>query len=192
MKTNYMSNHSIRLALLAGSLIALNAFAQPPEGGKPEGERRGPPPEMRERIKERFDRNEDGKLGPGERRAMQIAGEMRKDADKDGDGKLSEEERAAFREAVEARRAEMLKKFDTDGDGVLSEEERAEMQKARREEMKKVLLEKFDADGDGVLSDEERAKAREEMQKRREGNRPPRKGDGEGPGRRPGPPPEGE
>lgn len=108
--------------------------------------------------------------------------EMRQKYDKDGDGKLSEEERAALREDMEKRhgkrggerpsREEITEKYDADGDGELSEEERA----ALREDMEKrhgkrspreEIMEKFDTDGDGELSDDERAAMRKAFEERR-------------------------
>ncbi|MDA0836805.1 MAG: EF-hand domain-containing protein [Planctomycetota bacterium] len=143
-----------------------------------------------------------GKPGEGDRR---ISEEMRKKFDADGDGKLNEDERAALKEAMKKRlHADAIKKFDKDGDGELNEEERAaarEAGKNRRggrddagkgdreggkgrhnfddlpEKVKARLTEKFDADGDGKLNDEEKAKAKEEMQKRREGRKEGGKGD---------------
>ena len=68
---------------------------------------------------------------------------MRQKYDKDGDGKLSEEERATLRKDMEKRRAkegdkhserptreQIMQRFDVDGDGELSEKERIAMREA--------------------------------------------------------------
>jgi len=177
MKTSQLQK-GILLAVL--SAVSFSVRAQPGEGRRP-----GPPPEVRERVRERMDKNGDGEMDADERRAMRRRMEMRKESDADGDGRLNEEERAAHREKMEARRAEHIKRFDADGDGELSPEERAKARETVREETRARMLERFDADGDGELSREERAKAREER-----GPRMPPPGEGRPPRRGPPPPPE--
>ena len=99
-----------------------------------------------------FDKDGDGKLSKGERKA---AKEARKAAfieknDTDGDGKLSKGERKA---AHEAKKAEILAKFDEDGDGELNEEERQAAREANPRHHKKGRHKKIGNKGKGKRGD---------------------------------------
>ena len=122
------------MRVLTASMALLVPLAMASLSSAQERERpRGPNPEMRQKMIEKFD--------------------------KDGDGKLNEEERAAAREFMQERRArrdgeggppwardgerpqgpnpemrqKMIEKFDKDGDGKLNEEERAAARKFMQE-----------------------------------------------------------
>ena len=142
-------------------------------------------PKVGEGIRDKYDRNDDGKLGPRERAKLgkdfhaklKDKREERREKivdkfDGDGDGKLTGDERAAAREALKkfhhakhflawkkrhpALWKKILAKYDADGDGKLGEAERQALRQACAELRDKVL-EKFDKDGDGKLSAAERA-----------------------------------
>ncbi len=111
--------------------------------------------------------------------------EIRDRYDKDGDGKLSESELEQLKKDRDARqdksgerptREEIIERFDKDGDGELNEEERAAARKAMGQHKggpdgerpsREEILEKFDTDGDGELSEEERKAMREAFEARR-------------------------
>ena len=118
-------------ALCTVFVLASTAQADPGDGPGRHGGRRGIPPQLREKLLEKFDTN--------------------------GDGKLDETERAAAKVAMQAKRAErkqqVLERFDADGDGQLNEAERAAAKAAFKAKMK----ERFDENGDGQLDETERA-----------------------------------
>ncbi len=138
-------------------------------------------PKVGEGIRDKYDGNEDGRLGPRERAklgkdAHEKAVERREKIvdkfDADGNGKLTGDERAAAREALKkfhnakhflawkkrhpALWKKVLAKYDADGDGKLGEAERQALREACQERREKIA-EKFDKDGDGKLSAKERA-----------------------------------
>ncbi len=151
-------NLSKTLILIAAGTLSfsmLNAEAPAEKGAR------------NEKRMERFDKNEDGQLGPREKRRAKHARKMREEFDTDGDGKLSEDEKANLKAAVEAKRAEMVKKYDTDGNGELSDAEKQAAREARRGEARQKMMEKLDTDGDGQLSESEKAAAFDAMLERR-------------------------
>jgi hypothetical protein len=122
-------------ALCAALLLASTARADPSERRG----RRGIPPQLREKLLEKFDAN--------------------------GDGKLDETEREAAKAAMQAKRAErkaeILERFDADGDGQLNEQEKA----AAKEAFKAKMKERFDANGDGELDATERRALKRAMRR---------------------------
>lgn len=78
--------------------------------------------QARERILQKFDTDNDGRLTGAEREAFREAMKARRG----GEGR-----QGARRGANPERRAGILKRFDTDGDGVLSEQERQALRKAK-------------------------------------------------------------
>lgn len=109
--------------LILATCLTLSAFAEKPEGKRPERDEGREA--RRERMLKKFDADGDGKLSESERASARETMERRKTmADTDGDGKVSEAER-------EAAKAEMMKKLDTNGDGEVSEEERKAGRKGR-------------------------------------------------------------
>jgi len=203
-----MTARTLLVTLAAGAVLfaAAPLFAQPedpPPGpgpafggpggpcgpGGPARGRRPLPPELREKLLEKFDEDGDGHLSPEERKAARQAlrdrmkerhEKMLEKFDADSDGKLNEDERQAARQAhrdrMKERHEKMLEKFDADGDGQLSKEERKAWLASLPEPVRKrlvahhkrrqKLLEKFDADGDGHLSPEERRAARQAWRER--------------------------
>ncbi len=148
---------------------------------------------LRIRIKEHFDKNDDGKLDADERRDLKdaIDGHPRmklalvrlgiqprrhvwkriKGAyDADNDGELDAAERKALAAAVEARcearKERILGKFDKDADGKLDDGELRDAIKAGiqlRVARLKELFGKVDTNDDGRIDDAEREAAREAL-----------------------------
>jgi len=73
-------------------------------------------------------------MGRGHRMGRDVRGRMLEKYDANQNGQLDPEEKAAFERDREARHAEMLKRFDADGDGKLSESERDAMRQEFRKE----------------------------------------------------------
>ncbi len=148
-------------------------------------------PKVGERIRDKYDRNDDGKLGSRERAKLRKdfrekardKREERRDNivnrfDKDDDGKLTGDERLAARDALKKFHhgkhfaawkkshsklwKKLLGKYDADGNGKLDEAERKALREACGERREK-LVEKFDKDGDGKLNAKERAALRRAM-----------------------------
>ncbi|MFY9342004.1 MAG: hypothetical protein WAT39_05925 [Planctomycetota bacterium] len=148
----------VRTFALAASLFAPLLVAQEPKPvpGKPT-------------VKERLDRNDDGKVGPRERAAAKGL----------HDGWMAEWKSFAARNPEASRR--MLAKADTDGDGELSPAERKAAHEAmtqwRREhvqddwqqfvaehpEAAKKMKAEIDKNGDGKIDEVERKLAHERM-----------------------------
>lgn len=158
-------------------------------------------PEMRERLLERFDADEDGVLSDSEREAARAAMQERRAEhiarmiekfDADGDGALNGEELAQaeqakqrFERAKDRRghrgkrghdrlRAELRERFDANEDGRLDEAEREAARafmEEKKGEMKARFLEQWDADGDGQISDVEKQAARDAHRARMEERR---------------------
>ena len=145
---------------------------------------------LRERIKNHFDKNGDGKLDHDERQDLKdaIGGHPRMKLellkigvkarrhvlkrivwayDVDNNGSLDAGERAALKAAIqercESRKERVLAKFDTNGDGKLDDGELREAIKDRvqaRLEKLREIVGKVDTNHDGKLDDGERAAAR--------------------------------
>ena len=130
MKLRTILAVALGLALLAGTR-AVRA-----DGEKGGARRRpGPPPGLRAKLLEKFDKDGDGKLNKEEREALRAEMKERhakalKEFDKDGDGKLDKEERKALWEA------RLLERFDENENGVLDGEE-VEKANQARERMKR-------------------------------------------------------
>ncbi len=169
----------VGLSLAVAVLLGSSAFGVERRPGKRKHHKIG------ERIRDKYDRNDDGKLGVGERaklrkdfheKAKDKRGERRDKIvdrfDKNDDGKLSGDERTAARDAMKKFHnakhflawkkrhpklwKKILGKYDADGDGKLSESERKALREACGERREKIV-EKFDKDGDGKLNAKERA-----------------------------------
>jgi Ca2+-binding EF-hand superfamily protein len=148
-------------------------------------------PEVRAKVKEKYDANDDGKLGPRERakahQDLNAKVKERREAakarfDKDGDGKLSSEERKnaaaalkkfhhkkyfqAWKKKHPKLWAKALKKYDADGDGKLNESERKAFREACQDR-REAIKDKFDKDGDGKLNSEERVALRKALARHR-------------------------
>ena len=126
-------------ALVAASVLALSAIAQPPEKDGKKGDNKRA--EMRERMLKEFDANKDGKLDDEER--AKAREKMRDMRGARGGGKAGKGGPAGAR-GPEGRRgpqppnpAEMFAKFDKDNDGKLSKDEFMEMAKTIREHMRR-------------------------------------------------------
>jgi tellurite resistance protein len=104
-------------------------------------------PMLRQRLIEKFDANNDGRLDQQERQNA----------------------KAAIKERLQDRRARIIQRFDTNHDGTLSPDERAaarETMQAHRAERKAMIMQKFDINKDGQLDQTERQAAREAMKAR--------------------------
>src|SRR4051794_19204026 len=125
-------------ALVAASVMALSAIAQPAEKDAKKADNKRS--EMRERMLKEFDANKDGKLDEAERaKAKEKMREMRAAR---GGGKAGKHGPAGAR-GKQSRGgshppnpAEMFEKFDKDKDGKLSKDEFMEMAKAVHEHMR--------------------------------------------------------
>src|SRR6267378_2886536 len=105
-------------ALVAASVLALSAIAQPPEKDSKKGDDRRA--EMRERMLKEFDANKDGKLDDEERaKAREKMREMRGAR---GGGKAGKGGPDGPRGAHPPNPDKMFAKFDKDKDGKLSKD----------------------------------------------------------------------
>ncbi len=148
-------------------------------------------PEMRERLLEQFDADEDGVLSDAERDAARAAFEARKAEhiarmiekfDADGDGALNAEELAQAEQAKQRferakdrkgqrgkrghdrLRGELRERFDANEDGQLDEAEREAARafmEEKKAERKAQFIEQWDADGDGQISEAEKQAAKD-------------------------------
>ncbi len=182
-------------AALAIGIGSAGAADEKP-GKKPGAEGQGPSPERRAEMMKRFDKNGDGQLDDGEKKAaMEAMQKFRQNGGKPGEGGP-----AGF---SPERMKELLAKFDKDGDGKLSESEReaakAEFMKNRgpggpggkpgaggkpgegpSPERRAEMMKRFDKNGDGQLDEGEKKAAMEAMQKfRQNGGKPGEKKPGE-------------
>jgi len=117
---------------------------------------------IRERIMNRFDRNQNGDVDPDEQAEMSSHFGGDENAEIGGEGRGHGQRGHRGRGHDKLRRIKWV--YDVDGSGDLSDEERAVLEGdlvVRCENKQAYLLENFDTDEDGVLSDEERDTARE-------------------------------
>lgn len=139
--------------------------------------------QIRERIRNRFDRNHNGNVEDEEREEMNEAYNDGDEGEASEDGELGRPNRQKLRKRIRnARRQHRHHKlrrlrwiYDADNSRSLDDEEKANLRadiEARCEAKRAIILENFDADGDGTLSDEEkeaaRAARRERHQERRQ------------------------
>ncbi|MHC4606149.1 MAG: EF-hand domain-containing protein [Planctomycetota bacterium] len=144
----------VAFVLSAGNLL----FAQDDDPDK----------NRRQQLKEKFDKNKDGKLDEEERAALKKFMEEHKKAGKQGP-KAKPSAKGSCCERRKARWEKILEKFDKDGDGELNEEEKAALKAFQEEQRRKRILEKWDVNGDGELDEEEKQAmeaAREARQKK--------------------------
>ena len=120
---------------------------------------------IRERVMNRFDRNQDGQVDGDEQSEMSnhFGGD-----ENSGVGHGHAHGRRHGHHGLRGHGHKKLKRlkfiYDVDGSGDLSDEERAVLEGdlvARCENKRAYLLENFDADGSGDLSDEEKEAARD-------------------------------
>ena len=165
------------LALTAGAGVALAKHHGDGEHGKP----------RIERMFERIDTDNDGRISGEDMRAAAAARFARRDAD--GNGIVSRDEQRDWRQTRRAeRRAARFQAMDTDGDGMLSEAEFTEAKGMKRRGGKHRMgtrragrgpltiqeaearalrrFERMDANGDGIVTLEE-AKASKPRRHRR-------------------------
>jgi len=129
----------MRLSIILAALAAMTLSTAPLAAEGHEG-KCPPRGELRAKLLERFDANQDGKLDEGERAAAKAAMQERKgeraakilakhpELDTNGDGKISKEEAEAGRVAHQAKmkekHPELFAKVDTNGDGTIDQSER--------------------------------------------------------------------
>lgn len=100
---------------------------------------------------------------------------MKSRFDMDEDGQLNPEEEHAFNqwldERDQSRMDRMVKQHDTDGDGIMSDEETLAMQQQWSDRSRSwidSMIQQYDSDGDGMLNADERLTANNTMTQQRE------------------------
>jgi Ca2+-binding EF-hand superfamily protein len=138
---------------------------------------------LKARIRDHYDHNGDGRLGPFELHELRVQfmerparrhrfarhhriARLRWIYDADGSGDLDESQLDEMRADLEVRcfnrHAYLIETYDEDGNGELDEDEWAlavEDLRARRSERRQAILDEFDENGDGQLDRDERLAA---------------------------------